>query len=51
MWAGESLSVEGPKDAIYHLRIYVRSGAPLYLKKFDAAMRGAAGRSHGAARA
>jgi PAS domain-containing protein len=36
--AGESLFSKGQKDAIYDLQIYVSTGAPLYLKKFDAAI-------------
>ncbi|KIU44748.1 MULTISPECIES: EAL domain-containing protein [Bradyrhizobium] len=36
--AGESLFSKGQKDAIYDLQIYVSTGAPLYLTKFDAAI-------------
>jgi hypothetical protein len=36
--AGESLWSKGQKDAIHYLQIYVSTGAPLYLEKFDAAI-------------
>ncbi|MGF6306394.1 diguanylate cyclase (GGDEF)-like protein [Bradyrhizobium sp. i1.8.4] len=36
--AGESLWSKGQKDAIHYLQIYVSTGAPLYLQKFDAAI-------------
>ncbi|MGY4154552.1 diguanylate cyclase (GGDEF)-like protein/PAS domain S-box-containing protein [Bradyrhizobium sp. USDA 4461] len=36
--AGESLWSKGQKDAIRDLQIYVSTGAPLYLRKFDAAI-------------
>ncbi|NEU98017.1 putative bifunctional diguanylate cyclase/phosphodiesterase [Bradyrhizobium uaiense] len=36
--AGESLWSKGQKDAIHDLQIYISTGAPLYLQKFDAAI-------------
>ncbi|KJC61551.1 hypothetical protein UP10_06660 [Bradyrhizobium sp. LTSPM299] len=36
--AGESLWSKGQKDAIHDLQIYVSTGAPDYLRKFDAAI-------------
>ncbi|WP_426440800.1 EAL domain-containing protein [Bradyrhizobium genosp. P] len=36
--AGESFWSKGQKDAIHYLQIYVSTGAPDYLKKFDAAI-------------
>lgn len=36
--AGESLWSKGQKDAVHYLQIYVSTGTPLYLQKFDAAI-------------